>query len=188
MPTSGCERFMVRRSWPEAGLSSGQICPAPAPCQSAVPGRAPSDYDPALERPPILRGSVKRHSLSIEDHTPLFAVARSGVVCRALDRWLVGGRATAQRRCTGWRHRRARAIVVGKQNSGRQAQKERRSDQDRHHRMMPFWAWRRFSASSKTTDCGPSKTSAVISSSRCAGRQCMKMASSAACAINSDVT
>ncbi len=35
----------------------------------------------------------------------------------------------------------------------------------------------RFSASSQTTDCGPSITSAVTSSPRCAGRQCIKRAS-----------
>ena len=38
---------------------------------------------------------------------------------------------------------------------------------------MPFWACSRFSASSNTTDCGPSITSSVTSSPRCAGRQCM---------------
>uniref|UniRef100_UPI00311D4382 hypothetical protein n=1 Tax=Thauera sp. SDU_THAU2 TaxID=3136633 RepID=UPI00311D4382 len=44
----------------------------------------------------------------------------------------------------------------------------------------PEWisrACRRFSASSKTTDWGPSITSSVTSSPRCAGRQCMKSAS-----------
>ena len=40
-----------------------------------------------------------------------------------------------------------------------------------------FWACRRFSASSNTTDCGPSITSAVTSSPRWAGRQCMNIAS-----------
>ena len=39
-----------------------------------------------------------------------------------------------------------------------------------------FWVCRRFSAWSKTTDAGDSKTSAVTSSPRCAGRQCMKSA------------
>ena len=33
--------------------------------------------------------------------------------------------------------------------------------------------WRRFSASSNTTDCGPSITSSVTSLPRSAGRQCM---------------
>ena len=47
----------------------------------------------------------------------------------------------------------------------------------RHHMRMPFWTWRRFSASSNTTDCGPSMTSAVTSSPRWAGRQCMNTAS-----------
>jgi len=47
----------------------------------------------------------------------------------------------------------------------------------RHHSRMPFWACSRFSASSQTTDCGPSITSAVTSSPRCAGRQCRKIAS-----------
>ena len=42
---------------------------------------------------------------------------------------------------------------------------------------MAFCAWSLFSASSNTTDCGPSITSSVTSSPRCAGRQCMKMAS-----------
>ena len=47
----------------------------------------------------------------------------------------------------------------------------------RHQARMPFWACRRFSASSNTTDCGPSITSSVTSSPRCAGRQCMNIAS-----------
>ena len=42
--------------------------------------------------------------------------------------------------------------------------------------MMAFCTCSRFSASSKTTDCGPSRTSSVISSPRCAGRQCRTMA------------
>ena len=53
----------------------------------------------------------------------------------------------------------------------------------RHHARMPFCACRRFSASSNTTDCGPSITSAVTSSPRCAGRQCMNSASLPAAAI-----
>ena len=53
---------------------------------------------------------------------------------------------------------------------------------------MPFWACRRFSASSKTTDAGPSITSSVTSSPRWAGRQCMKSASSAALAISRALT
>ncbi len=47
----------------------------------------------------------------------------------------------------------------------------------RHQARMPFWACRRFSASSNTTDWGPSITSAVTSSPRWAGRQCMNMVS-----------
>ena len=54
----------------------------------------------------------------------------------------------------------------------------------RHQARMPFWACRRFSASSNTTDCGPSITSSVTSSPRWAGRQCMKSASGLACAIS----
>ena len=38
--------------------------------------------------------------------------------------------------------------------------------------MTAFWAWRRFSASSKISWAWASKTSAVISSPRWAGRQC----------------
>src|SRR5262249_24714858 len=53
----------------------------------------------------------------------------------------------------------------------------------RHHASKPFWACSRFSASSKTTDWGPSMTSSVTSSPRCAGRQCMKSASDLALAI-----
>ena len=45
-----------------------------------------------------------------------------------------------------------------------------------------------FSASSHTTDCGPSMTSAVTSSPRWAGRQCMNSASGAATAIISAST
>ena len=53
-------------------------------------------------------------------------------------------------------------------------------DHPKHHFNIAFCAWRRFSASSQTTDCGPSITSSVTSSPRCAGRQCMKIASFAA--------
>src|SRR5258705_469953 len=49
---------------------------------------------------------------------------------------------------------------------------------------MPFCACRRFSASSSTTDCGPSITSSVTSSPRWAGRQCMNSASDFASAIS----
>ena len=58
----------------------------------------------------------------------------------------------------------------------------------KHQRRMAFWAWRRFSASSKITECGPSMTSEVASSSRCAGRQCMNSASGAALAISAALT
>src|SRR5512139_467300 len=51
-----------------------------------------------------------------------------------------------------------------------------------------FCTCRRFSASSHTTDCGPSITAAVTSSPRCAGRQCMKTASDFATAIMSAST
>jgi hypothetical protein len=40
--------------------------------------------------------------------------------------------------------------------------------------MIAFCAWRRFSASSKITECGPSITAPVASSFRWAGRQCME--------------
>ena len=53
----------------------------------------------------------------------------------------------------------------------------------RHQARIAFCAWSRFSASSQTTDCGPSITSSVTSSPRWAGRQCMKIASFAAAAI-----
>ena len=46
--------------------------------------------------------------------------------------------------------------------------------------ITPFCACRRFSASSNTTEFGPSITSSVTSSPRWAGRQCMKIASLAA--------
>ena len=49
--------------------------------------------------------------------------------------------------------------------------------------MSAFCACMRFSASSHTTDCGPSMTSASTSSPRCAGRQCMKRASGLAARI-----
>ena len=58
----------------------------------------------------------------------------------------------------------------------------------RHQRRMPFWPCSRFSASSQTTDCGPSMTSAETSSPRWAGRQCMKIASGLAWRINSAFT
>ena len=47
----------------------------------------------------------------------------------------------------------------------------------RNRARIAFCAWSRFSAWSMTIDCGPSMTSSVISRPRCAGRQCMTMAS-----------
>src|SRR5262245_62772467 len=58
----------------------------------------------------------------------------------------------------------------------------------KHQAKMPFCAWRRFSASSNTTDCGPSITSSVTSSPRWAGRQCMKIASGLASDISLALT
>ncbi len=54
--------------------------------------------------------------------------------------------------------------------------------------MIAFWAWRRFSASSHTTLCGPSSTSASISLPRYAGRQCMTIAVGEASDSRSAVT
>ena len=51
-----------------------------------------------------------------------------------------------------------------------------------------FWACRRFSASSQTTERGSSIISWLTSSPRWAGRQCMKRASGSARSINSGVT
>jgi preprotein translocase subunit SecA len=70
---------------------------------------------------------------------------------------------------------------------GRRALRRRRGPRDapaRAGRSTPFCACSRFSASSNTTLCGPSITSAATSSPRCAGRQCWKIASGAACAIS----
>ncbi len=53
---------------------------------------------------------------------------------------------------------------------------------------LPFCACRRFSASSHTTDWGPSMTAAVTSSPRYAGSQSMKMASSLAIAMTRSST
>ena len=58
----------------------------------------------------------------------------------------------------------------------------------RHQRITAFCACSRFSASSKITDCGPSITAEVTSSSRCAGKQCINSASGFACAINASFT
>src|SRR4029450_202830 len=58
----------------------------------------------------------------------------------------------------------------------------------KHHAKRPFWAGRRFAASWKTTDCGPSITSSVTSSPRWAGRQCMNTASRFASAISRALT
>src|SRR6185437_296521 len=60
--------------------------------------------------------------------------------------------------------------------------------QARHQARMPFCACSRFSASSHTTDWGPSMTPAVTSSPRLAGRQCMKMAPALALAISRSST
>ena len=58
----------------------------------------------------------------------------------------------------------------------------------KHHARMPFCTCRRFSASSNTTDCGPSITSSVTSSPRWAGRQCMNSASGFASDISLALT
>ena len=58
----------------------------------------------------------------------------------------------------------------------------------RHQASRPFWACRRFSASSNTTDCGPSITSSVTSWPRWAGRQCMNSASGLALLISRALT
>ncbi len=60
--------------------------------------------------------------------------------------------------------------------------------QPRHQARMPFCACSRFSASSQTTDCGPSMTAALTSSPRLTGRQCMKIASGLAHAIRRSST
>ena len=52
---------------------------------------------------------------------------------------------------------------------------------------MAFCTCMRFSAWSNTIDRGESITSSVTSAPRCAGRQCRKTASGAACAIRSVV-
>src|ERR1019366_7989462 len=54
--------------------------------------------------------------------------------------------------------------------------------------MIAFWMCSRFSACWKTTERGESITSLVTSSPRCAGRQCMKMASRLAQAKSSEFT
>ena len=58
----------------------------------------------------------------------------------------------------------------------------------RHQRRIAFCTCSRFSASSKTTEFGPSITSLVTSSPRCAGRQCMKSAEGFAAAISAAFT
>ena len=63
-----------------------------------------------------------------------------------------------------------------------------RAQTPRHQRITAFCACSRFSASSQITDCGPSMTSLVTSSSRCAGRQCMNSASGFASAIRPALT
>jgi hypothetical protein len=58
----------------------------------------------------------------------------------------------------------------------------------KHQARIPFCTCSRFSASSNTTDCGPSITSSVTSSPRWAGKQCMKIASLPAMAISFALT
>ena len=55
-------------------------------------------------------------------------------------------------------------------------------------RSTDFCAWRRFSASCQISDCGPSITSGVTSSPRCAGRQWRNFASGLASAISAAST
>ena len=58
----------------------------------------------------------------------------------------------------------------------------------RSRSIKAFCACMRFSAWSKTTDCGPSSTASVTSALRCAGRQCMKTASGEAWAMRASLT
>ena len=58
----------------------------------------------------------------------------------------------------------------------------------KHHRRMLFCACNRFSASAQISDCGPSMTSGVTSSPRCAGRQWRNFASGLAAAISAAST
>ena len=81
----------------------------------------------------------------------------------------------------GIRHPNPSGICVGGHAGPSRVQRALAS---RHHAKMPFWACRRFSASSNTIDCGPSITSSVTSSPRWAGRQCMNTASGFARAIS----
>ena len=70
----------------------------------------------------------------------------------------------------------ASALLAGCANTQSQAPSSRNS-------ISAFWPCMRFSASSQTTDWLPSITSALTSSPRCAGRQCMNRASGLAQAI-----
>ena len=63
-----------------------------------------------------------------------------------------------------------------------------RGQTPRHQRITAFCACRRFSASSKITERGPSITALVTSSSRWAGRQCMKSASGPAFSMSASFT
>jgi hypothetical protein len=101
----------------------------------------------------------------------------------------------AGRRCRAARRLRAALGEHGRRRSGRRraaspAWRSRRragrparrwSVAPRHQASTAFCACSRFSASSKTTEFGPSMTSSVTSSPRCAGRQCMNRASGLAC-------
>jgi NAD(P)-dependent dehydrogenase (short-subunit alcohol dehydrogenase family) len=69
-------------------------------------------------------------------------------------------------------HRQHR--LGGRQGGQPQRQADAAEQQVFH---QAFCTCMRFSASSQTTDCGPSMTSASTSSPRCAGRQCMNSAS-----------
>ena len=59
------------------------------------------------------------------------------------------------------------------------------SVQSSNHASSAFCVCNRFSAWSQTIERGPSRTSAVISSPRCAGRQCITTTSSSACRTTS---
>ncbi len=101
--------------------------------------------------------------------------------------WALGFSRGRARRAGGARDRRAgrsasaEAGRVSPEARGIERVGARLQPRPSAHSSTPFCACRRFSASSNTTLCGPSITSSVISSPRWAGRQCITIASPAAC-------
>ncbi len=199
---------IVRARWPLPSSSPAESISASRSASKRAKARRPSgaveiddehvdqavaaglQLQPAVEfqRRAEQHGERRRFAEKPRDRRRIIVLARES------DRSKAPSRTTRPRRSSGstakGKTRSSMAFIRDRTRHRRRLRAEIRhsSSVPKHQDRMPFCACRRFSASSKTTDCGPSITSSVTSSPRCAGRQCMKIASFAAAAISLSFT